>query len=212
MASRASSAQIRLQHSKSTVFKPCQAAQLTQIPTQGPGKLLSRCLDACLSCHQLREMGSKNLLRRERCTSRAKNRGNVVRRGFFAENVGASGTGPRAAKRPRLRRGASGTRGPFPFRESRRFAAGLPGPRSLGCPLRFGPPGVACSQTPAGQLRASPRKEVGGWPVRRCVAVCGRGGMEWAFVSERHRDCRCADAMMLSCEPRSPSTPTRSRS
>ena len=42
------------------VFKPCQAAQLPQIPTQGPGKLLSRCLDACLSCHQLREMGSKN--------------------------------------------------------------------------------------------------------------------------------------------------------
>jgi hypothetical protein len=36
------------------------------------------------------------------------------------------------------------------------FAAGLPGPRSLGCPLRFGPPVVACSHTPAGQHRAPP--------------------------------------------------------
>ena len=80
------------------VFKPCQAAQLPQIPTQGPGKLLSRCLDACLSCHQLREMGSKNLLRREQCTSRAKNRGNVVRRCFLRKTSAQAGRvlGPRS--------------------------------------------------------------------------------------------------------------------
>ncbi len=49
-----------------------------------------------------------------------------------------------------------GSLGVSPGLPLRTLAAGHPGPRSLGCPLRFGPPGVACSHTPAGQPRAHP--------------------------------------------------------
>ncbi len=50
----------------------------------------------------------------------------------------------------------SGALGVSPGLPLRTLAAGHPGPRSLGCPLRFGPPGVACAHPPGGQPRAHP--------------------------------------------------------
>ncbi len=59
-------------------------------------------------------------------------------------------------RKPMRRWGRRASLGVSPGLPLRTLAAGHPGPRSLGDPLRFGPPGVARSSTPEGHPRAHP--------------------------------------------------------